>query len=527
MADWRAEYAALSGADRDGTLSAEELERLAVAAGLLGREDEVVPLRERALGGYLDRGDLDAALRCGFWCGFHLQNRGDLAQARGWQQRMERLATPEALDGPTGALFRQVSAVRLMFAGQPAAALAIFDDAVALADRHGDVDAFTLAMLGRTRCLSELGRPDEASPAMDELMVHVVAGRVHPEVAGLAYCAVVSICIGRLDLPRAQEWTAALSRWVEEQEGMLPYRGTCLVHRAEVLRWRGDWGAAEDEADDACRWLTEFHEPSLGGAHYVLGELARLRGDLAEAEGAFDRAGALGHDPQPGLGLLRLAQGRPAVALAGLRRALGEEAVTGQSQGVLAAAAVEVGLAAGDLGLARSALEVLTGLVADGGTACLRALGDQWTGAMMLADGDAAGALPRLRAAVAGWQSMGAPYEAARARCLVARACGLLGDDEAARMESGAARAELTRLGALADLALLDAASPARSTGPLSPREVDVVRLLATGASNRAIAERLFLSEKTVARHLSNIYGKLDVSSRAAATAWAFEHYLV
>jgi ATP/maltotriose-dependent transcriptional regulator MalT len=358
-------------------------------------------------------------------------------------------------------------------------------------------------------------------------MVHVVAGQVHPEVAGLAYCAVVSICIGRLDLGRAHEWTAALSRWVEEQEGMLPYRGTCLVHRAEVLRWRGDWGAAVDEADDACRWLSAFHEPSLGGAHYVLGELARLRGDVEAAEQAFARAGELGHDPQPGLALLRLAQGRPAVAVAGLRRVIAEDDVIGRHRAVLAAAAVEVGLATGDLELARSAQSMLVGLLAEGETACLRALCDQWTGALLLADGDPAAALPRLRAAVAGWQSVEAPYEAARARCLVARACAALGDEEAARMESGAARAALGRLGALADLALLDAVAPARSTGPLSPREVDVLRLLATGASNRLIAERLFLSEKTVARHLSNIYGKLAVSSRAAATAWAFENALV
>ncbi len=527
MADWRVEYSELSGADRDGTLPPEDLERLAVAAGLLGLEDEVVPLRERALRGYLDRGDQDAALRCGFWCGFHLQNRGDHAQARGWLQRIGRLATPEAIDGPSGGLLAQVEAVRIMFGGDPAAALPVFDDAIARADRAGDVDGFTLGMLGRARCLNESGRPDEAAAAMDELMVHVVAGRVHPEVAGLAYCGVVSICIGRLDLRRAQEWTAALSRWVEDQEGMLPYRGTCLVHRAEVLRWRGDWGAAANEADDACRWLTAFHEPSLGGAHYVLGELARLRGDLTDAENAFARAGELGHDPQPGLGLLRLAQGKAAVAVAGVRRALGEDDVIGRPRAVLAAAAVEVGLAAGDLELARTAHAMLDGLVGDGDTACLRALRDQWTGALLLADGEPAAALPRLRAAVAGWQSMGAPYEVARARCLVARACAALGDAEAASMESGAARAELTRLGALADLALLDATAPPRSTGPLSPREVDVLRLLATGASNRAIAERLFLSEKTVARHLSNIYGKLDVPSRAAATAWAFENALV
>ena len=520
MPDWLAEYAALVAADRETGLGGEDLERLAVTAFVTGHESEVVPLRERAHNDYLRRGKVEAAVRCAFWIGFHLQNRGDMAQASGWLSRVRRLVPddPEAL---MPAALRMPDAVVDMYQGDGEAALPTFEEVRRRAAAHGDMDLFVLAGLGRGRCLAQLAQDEESWATLDEVMVHVVAGSTAPQVTGLAYCSVIGLCLDRYDLRRAQEWTQALTDWVADQHGLVLFRGTCMVHRAEILQLRGAWAEAALEAGSACDRLTQSGEPGLGLAHYRIAELARLRGDLALAEQSFQKAAGFGVDVQPGLARLRLAQGRPEAAAAGLDRALVEYAASDRRPAVLAAR-VEVALAMGDLDAARSTVTELQNHAALGGPPYLCGLAEHACGATLLAEGDARAALPRLRRAWSLWRQVEVPYEAARARLLVAEACRALGDDDAARMELDAARAALEGLGAAGDLAALDTAG----FGPLSPREREVLRLLATGATNRMIAGRLFLSEKTVARHVSNIFGKLGVGSRAAATSYAYEHGL-
>lgn len=521
--DWRAEYARLSAADSDHGLPPEDLERLAVAAFLLGHDDEVIALRERAFHRYVERGDVEHAVRCGFWLGFHLQNRGLLAQAGGWAARVQRLVT----DGPDGqytALLSLPEAVRKMWSGDAESALPIFERVSDTAARCEDFDAFALASVGRGTCLRMLGRWGEATTVVDEAMLHVTAGRVMPQVTGLAYCAVIAMCLQQFDVKRAQEWTEALDNWLSGQKGVVPYRGVCLVHRAEILQYRGAWTHAAEEAERACAALASSGESAIGAAHYRVAELARLRGEFDVAERAYERAAASGHDAQPGLARLRVAQGRRDAAAAGLDRALAETSGSA-TRPLILAARIDVALDCSDIDTAHRVLDELCRLVRSSDSAYLHVLGQQYTGALLLATGDASGALPLLRHARSSWQGLDAPYEAAVTGALIARACRALGDDDAASMELQAVRAALSVLGATADLSALDGRPAAHEA--LSPREVEVLKLIATGATNRAIAEQLVLSEKTVARHVSNIFGKLSVSSRAAATAYAYEHGLV
>jgi ATP/maltotriose-dependent transcriptional regulator MalT len=427
---------------------------------------------------------------------------------------------PDDPDSYLAALLRMPDAVAAMYSGDATRAMPVLADVSRRAAGRGDVDAFVLAGLGHGRCLAQLGRVEDSWAVLDEIMVHVVSGATAPQVSGLAYCSVVGLCLERYDLPRAQEWTQALTAWVQEQRGMVPYRGTCLVHRAEILQLRGAWTEAAEEAGAACDQIAMSGDFGLGLAHYRIGELARLRGEWNLAEQAYGRAAAAGAEVQPGLALLRLAQGRPDVAAAGLDRALAERASDRQPE--LLAARVDVALATGDLAAARSAVGRLQQYADPTQPAYLRGLAEHRCGALLLAEGQAESALPRLRRSWSHWNRIEAPYEAAKTRLLVAEACRQLGDDDAARMEVDAARAALQALGAVADLAAL----PETGSGLLSPREREVLGWLATGATNRAIAGRLFLSEKTVARHVSNIFGKLGVASRAAATSYAYEHGL-
>ena len=337
MPDWTAEYSALSAADAAGDLSAEDLERLAVAAFLVGRDVEVPALRERAHHAYLERGLVERAAECGFWLGFHLDLRGDLAQAAGWAARVRRLV-PDDPGSRLGGRLRQREAVGLMFGGDAATALPILEECSRVAAEHNDLDGFVLAGLGRGRCLTMLGRDAEAADAYDEVMVHVVAGRVAAQVTGLAYCAIVATCMEWFDIRRAQEWTHTFAAWAGQEEGMLAYRGTCLVHRAEILQLRGAWPEAAAEAQRACDTLDVTHEAALGGAHYRIAELARLQGRFAGAEQAYARASAAGTDVQPGLALLRMAQRRLDSAAAGLDRALRREAAASIARDVVGGA---------------------------------------------------------------------------------------------------------------------------------------------------------------------------------------------
>jgi DNA-binding CsgD family transcriptional regulator len=409
--------------------------------------------------------------------------------------------------------------------GETERALELFGDVVERGRRFGDPDVVAIGTLGRGQSLIECGDRADGLALLDEVMVAVVAKELSAPAAGLVTCGAIATCQRIFDLARASEWTVALTRWCESQADLVPYRGQCLIHRAEILRVHGAWIEAAAAAEAACSRLGT--SAAAGDAHYERAEMYRLRGERDAAEEAYRSASRAGRDPQPGLALLRLAQGDVAGASAAIER------VVAESEGLVARARVlgphaEICLAAGNLDAAERSSAELSAIAQEVGAPFLEAGAMTTAGRVLLGRSDAGQALATLRRAWRSWQELGAPYDAAQVRVLIAAACEQLGDHEGAEMELDAAQWMLHDLGAApvrSDLPM--AAEPSDPTGLLSAREVEVIRLIAGGKSNRAIAEELFISAKTVDRHVSNIFTKVGVSSRAAATAWAFEHGLM
>jgi DNA-binding CsgD family transcriptional regulator/tetratricopeptide (TPR) repeat protein len=370
----------------------------------------------------------------------------------------------------------------------------------------------------------------EGAALLDEAMAAVMAGDVSPILTGDIYCSVLEACHEVHDLRRASEWTTSLSQWCEAQPDLVRYRGECLIYRSEIRQLNGAWAEAERDAEQACAILSSPEPRRIAGlALYRLGEIHRLRGEFTKAEDAYLRANQLGRRPQPGLSLLRLAQGQLDTAASSIRSALAE---TTQQRGraELLPGAVEIMLAAGDVETARTAATELGEIAAALGTPFLAAIFAQVTGAVKLAQGDASGAPAPLRRAWEIWRDLSMPYEEAQVRVLIAAALHRLGDRDTGDIELDAARQAFTHLGATPALAGLSASAepaPSIAAGGLSEREAQVLRLVATGKTNRAIADELYISEKTVARHVSNIFDKLGVSSRAGATALALQRHLI
>jgi ATP/maltotriose-dependent transcriptional regulator MalT len=519
----------LSAADREQPLDPADLEELAKAAHLLGKETDCADLLARAHQGFLSRGETQCAARCAFWLGFIAMFNGEPAQAGGWFSRADRLldGNPECVE--KGYLLLP-AAIRSYYQDDPATAYETFVQAAAIGERFGDADLVTLARQGQGRALIRQGETTRGLSLLDEAMVAVRAGEVSPIVAGGIYCSVIEVCSEIFDLRRAQEWTSALEKWCASQPDLVAYRGHCLVRRAEILQLHGTWGDALNEARQACERLSQpTAKPQVGAAFYCLAELHRLRGEFVEAEEAYRQATRWQRTPQPGLAQLRFAQGHLEAANAAIRR-VAEEVREPASRAKVLDAYVEVVLAVQDVPAARAAAEELSDVAGRSGAPFLQALSTRATGAVLLAEHNARAALTALRQSWTTWCDLEAPYEAARVRVLVALACRELGDNDAADLELDAAREVFRQLGAAPDLARLEAVAQKKSlptAGPLTDREVEVLKLVASGKTNRAIATSLGISEKTVARHLNNIFNKLDVSSRAAATAYAYQHKLV
>ena len=527
---WADAYAALSLADQSSSLAAEDLELLATAAYLLGHVEDCLRALQRAQQLHAEAGDPRRAARCALWLAFHLGNAGELAQAGGWLARANRLLEHEPPDCAERGLLLLPAAIQHIVTGDPAAAGELSARAAAIGRHAGDDDLVALALQVQGRALVRLGRVSEAMAAFDEAMVAVVAGELSPVVVGTVYCSMLEGCQEILEWRRAREWTEALTAWCAKQPEMVTFSGRCLVHRAEVLHLHGAWPEAVEEARRAGERLAQAADSwATGAAFYRHAEVYRVLGDFTAAEDAYRQAGRWGHQPQPGLALLRLAQGRTDAAASGIRRTLAET-TDRLGRAKLLPAQVEIMLAVGDVQAARDAAGELAEIAERYHTLALRAVADHARGAMLLTEGDARAAVVALRGAWQVWQELEAPYEAARVRVLVGLACRALGDEEAAAMELDAARTVFAQLGAAPDLARLETLggqeAASRRHG-LTERELQVLRLVATGTTNHAIASQLFVAEKTVDRHVSNIFTKLGVSSRAAATAYAYQHRLL
>jgi len=460
----------------------------------------------------------------------NLAVQGELGQAGGWFGRAQRLVERHGRECVEQGYLLVPEGFQRHAVGDFDGAYAAAAAAAGISERFDDADLFSVAVHLQGICRVSQGRIAEGLRLLDEAMVGVTAGEVSPVFTGIVYCSVIACCEEAFDPRRAHEWTNALTRWCDEQPQMVSFTGRCLAHRAGIRQLHGEWPDALEEARLARKRAEQsMNRAATGQALYQQGELHRLQGHFDAAEAAFREASANGREPQPGLALLRLAHGERDAAAAAIRRVLGEAKEPLQRAALLPAYA-EIMLAVGDVNAARDAARELANLAAASEGAMLRAIAAQVEGSVDLAAGDAEGAVAALRQACRIWRELDAPYELARARVHVGLACRALGDEEGAVLELESARDVFRRLGAAPDAARVESlARPAVGAGHhgLSARELEVLRLVAAGKTNREIASALVVSEHTVARHVQNILHKLRVSSRTAAAAFAYEHQLV
>jgi DNA-binding NarL/FixJ family response regulator len=526
---WAEACEALLLVDRSTPLGPEDLHLLATAAYVTGKVPECLDALRRSYDWHVQTDQPRGAARAAFWIAYTFGNRGDVAQAGGWLARATQALEMQPRDCAEWGLVLGVTAFRHMGSGDFAQGLAFAEEAARIGRATADADGLGLALTQCARALVTLGRPSEALALLDEAMVAVVAAEISPIAAGTVYCSMISICQEFAELRRAQEWTEALDTWCGKQQNMAVFTGQCLVHRAELLQLRGRWPEAIEEAQRACERLAGSIDAfATGAARYRQAEIHRVCGDLAAAERSYRQAGDWGHEPCPGLALLRLAQGDLGAAQAAMHRALSETAAPLRRARLLPAN-VEIALASGEVAAAAQSAHELANIAARYETPALRATAEHARGAVLLAEGEPVGALAALRAAIRLWRDLDVPYEIARARELVALACRRMGDEDSATLELQAAANVFASLGAEPDHARVKALATGRAPAShgLSARELQVLQLIATGRTNHAIAAELALSEKTVERHVSNVFIKLGVSSRAAATAYAYQHQLL
>lgn len=523
---WGEAVTHLTAALEAGDLTASVIEQLAVAQLLIGRQEDGERSLVSAHESFLGDEDRRGAARCGFWLGLLLMLRGEMARGGGWLGRVHEVLADENECAEHGLLMIP-QGLQAMDAGKVEDAARVFAGARDLGARHASPDVVTLADLGLGQALVRGGRPADGLAVLDRVMAGVEAEACSPILTGIVYCAVIEECQRVFDVGRAREWTSALSRWLGAQPDVVAFRGQCMVYRAEVVQRHGDWGAAQQETQRARDRLSQPPgHPATGMALYRLGELHRLRGERDEAEIAYLEANRWGRSPQPGLALLLLDQGHLDRAAATIRRVLTEMSEPGVRCEALAAA-VRIFISGGELAGAERAANELSQLATTFTAPFPRALADYSHGCLSVAQGDPAGALNPLGSCLRIWLELQAPYEEALARAALGVAYRGLGDHDSARIELGLARTLLTGLGAAADVARLEEDATAHRKAELSLRELQVLRLVATGATNRFIADALYLSVRTVDRHVSNLYTKLGVSTRAAATAYAYERHLI
>jgi DNA-binding CsgD family transcriptional regulator len=536
--EWNDAFEALSLADQSTPLSADDLHLLVWSAGLTARDEEMLANSERLYHARLEAREELPAARAAFWLGFRLLARGDVGRAGGWLGRAQRLVESQASECVEQGYLLLPAAQKHLNTRAPAEAYDCAARAALIGERFGEVDLVAFARNLQGRALLLEGRIERGLALLDESMLAAAGGELSPVVTGIIYCTSIVSCHRVFALDRMREWTAALSSWCDAHPQLGLFTGHCLVHRAEVMEMSGSWAEAADEARRAVqRCVRDVEREAAGHGHYCQAEIHRMRGEFREAENAYREASRAGYEPQPGLALLRLAQGDIESAASASRRTVGATRDRLLRTRFLPAH-VEIMLRAGDLEEARGASRELAETAAAVNTEVLAAIAAHARGVVDLAEGDASAVLDPARRAFGLWQQLGAPYLAARLRVLLARACAALGDYEGAQLELECAREVFARLGAAPDVAALEALRSEISGGGrpkaaagcppgLTERELQVLRLIASGKTNKAIARELSLSEKTVDRHVSNIFAKVDVSSRAAATAFAYERKLV
>lgn len=523
-----AEAFALFGQLDLADLGPRDLEALADAAWWTCRLDESIAVRQQAYARYLAAGEQRRAAYAAWLLSLDYGIRGEPSAASGWLRRAQRHVTahPDCVERGFVALTESdIARTR----GELALARSRAQVAVELGERCGSLDLHAMGIQALGRVLIACGEAHEGEALLDEAMTLVIGHRLSPLFTGFVYCNVLATCMERADFGRASEWTDAAMAWCESVSALTPYHGVCRMHRVEVTALRGDWEQAESEALRTTEEMQGLEQHVVAEALYEIGEIHLKRGDLTAAENWFVRAHKLGRDPQPGLAAVRLAQGRLDAAAAGLRLSLASTAEPAVQRARLLATQVDVAIAAKDLRTAQEAVEGLERVASRTATALLEATASAARASFHLAEGKVEETLVQARRAWSLWESLKSPYHAAKTRMIIGLASERGGDTERAQTEFEAAQAAFERLGARLDARA--AAEHARGAKELpqglSQRELEVLRLVSTGKTNREIAASMGISEHTVSRHLENMFRKLAVSSRAEATAYAFQHGLV
>ena len=562
---WATAYQRLSALD-PVALGDEDCLALSTAAYLAGDREASARALQESYRRHTEAGALLDAARDTFWLGLLYNSAGNAAVGNGWAARGARLLQDAAPDAVEHGYLSMHEMYGHIFAGDFAGALEIAARVAETGRRCHDANLVSVGLSSQGRLLIYAGRVREGLALLDEAMVGLADADVSPILAGHSYCSMVEACQEIADYRRMADWTTALTQWCRMQPEMVPFTGQCAVHRAQIMRSQGALPEALEELALALtRYAAEGATPAAGLALYERGDVLRIQGDLPGAAAAFQEAAALGRDPQPGQSLLTLAKGNGAAAAASMRRLLEEtqEAVQRTAQ---LPAAVEVFLAVGDVDAARAAADELARLAKVFGCQALEAAGEYAVASVLLVAGGgvdaaggeagdggsaggagdagdlragrapdagdgggrggAAGALPHLRHAWKLWIDLGARYEAAWARVRIGLACRALGDEDSALSELGVAARAFADIGAEPARAEVERLLGRDLPDGLTAREIEVLRLVASGRSNPEIAAAMFLSQKTVQRHMSNIFGKTGVTSRTAAAAYAFEHRL-
>ncbi|MFW6009956.1 MAG: LuxR C-terminal-related transcriptional regulator [Actinomycetota bacterium] len=523
---WSNAYELLSAADIS-QLSPAELALFADCAWWQCRVDEEIELRGKAFAGFVAAGESRHAARAAWLLSVRHGLRGDATASSGWLRRAlrELEAEPDVVEHGYLACSQTE---QMLGRGRIDEAARHAERAVALGRRFEDPNLTALAISWQGLCCIARHDLEEGALLLDEAMSAVRAGELDPHFTGWVYCFVIGMCMSVADLGRAGRWAEAAWQWASSLPEATPYHGLCRVRQVEVMSLRGELDIAAEHAQRACEEMMEFEPHLAGETYYVSGEILRRKGQLEAAERAFAEARTLGHEPQPGLARIRFEQGRVDAAASGLRAALADPGRPPFQRMVLLSARLDVAIGADDLNTARGVCEEMAAIAAEVPSDTLAAATATGRGKLRLAEGDAEAALAELRPAAASWQALGLGCEAAEARSLIAVAAHALGDREGAKDELAAARRQLEQLGAVADARrvgglLSDGAEPPHG---LTERQCEVLSLVAAGRTNRQIAAELVLSPHTVARHLSNIFTKLGVTTRTEAAAFAIAHDL-
>lgn len=504
---------------------ATRLDLLADATWWLGRVEDSIEARQAAYRLFDSTGLTRRAGMCAVWLFQDHCLRARPAAASGWLQRARR-----ALDGDTGCieygalLLREAEAAHGSGRLEEAATLAEQARALAHDLTSDDLEAEALQTLGRV--LIDTGQRAEGLAHLDEAMLLAVEGRLGPYATGKVYCSLISACEDLGDLGRAAEWTEATARWAAQHPFAI-FPGICRVHHAVVLERQGALEAAQREATRACSELVGSHLPNAITAYAEVGDICRRLGELERAEEAFARAEALGGRTCGGASLLRLAQGRVGEAQRIIHGCLAAEPPDRLGRARLLPAAVQIAVAAGDLTGAATAASELESIADRFDTPMLHALAGVARGRLQFAESDAPAAAKSLQGALRRWEELQVPYEIATASTLLGQAQRESGDENAAIASFARARLLFEQIGARLDASGMETVRRSHRPAGLTEREVEVLCLVAAGHTNKEIAASLHLSAKTVSRHLTNIFTKIDVPSRAAATAFAFEHHLI